>query len=473
MGAFKETPMDKPTPESLVPTPIDYRGVSIDSKRTPINTIQTAITGRRYIVDYYLQNLGRDDEYSGNRRNASSVYQSLKLIKNYELKVTDPLPFNPSSNSTNNESEVVGRTNIYPSFVPNPGDEFIATLRDGRRGVFTVLEPITPLSIYSQTAYTFDFKLKEFLTQKYEDDLNRKVSQVYLFIRDNLDTGLNPIITEEAYIDYQKLIAHRDSMPTLYTNRFFNNEFRTLIIPDQQYPIYDPFHVQFCSAIFGSVKHGIFNSVGLLSITDNLQFTISTIHDLLLEFKECSFNDIQMKFKVISRFSFYNNPALMGTRYIPTDYLVFLPHNAPEYNLGWLGFGGSDGCGCGRPNIDQYIKLEQGKWPEYQFPSYLDEGWSEDTIPTICTNENALGMPDYKRVWSDGYYIFSRDFYSKRPGKYSLVEKLLWDVLTEEMVQPKDLIRLLDESTYWPSLERFYYQPFLYAMIHYAMRGLE
>src|ERR1035437_5683225 len=69
----------------------DFKSTFVDLKWEPRVNLLTHIEGSSWIVNYYSQVITTDSNLSGQQYTKNPVYQSYKLIKDMEMKVTSPL----------------------------------------------------------------------------------------------------------------------------------------------------------------------------------------------------------------------------------------------------------------------------------------------------------------------------------------------------------------------------------------------
>lgn len=442
------------TPVPPKPNPEPYKGVAVDTEEIPFRTLLTHIQGYRYIVKWFHQVLGKDSEYSAHQLNRNPIYQQYQLIHDLEIKIQDPLPATPSFSSENMEGDVRIRGIIYPGTIkPNPGDMFIGSLPNGRPGLFQCAAPIEPKSIFDQTAWSFEAILKNYLSEDEHHKLMNKVVLENYFIRDNLDTGNNPLITSEENGIYEDLQEYRQVIPKLFFDEYYNPEYGTLLVPGQPRLIYDPFITRFISDVFNMQ---LVNQSKVRNISTMAAATrrVVTIFDIFREQRPERLRFALTRIPVIDTHMFRRNPIYNGIRVTGVDSVIFPISNGNMHQTNQDAFRDEGGWDLVPSN---YLK------PNVRVN--LHELFQNETL-----QDNSLSS-DYKLVTADDYYIFSEAFYGHEEGEYSLVEAMVWSVLEGRNVNPRELLRLFREINNWPSLERFYFLPILYWLIPAAIRG--
>lgn len=424
-----------PKPEQPVVNPTPYKGVPVDTQTVPLKTLLTAIEGRRWVVTWFSQVLGGDGETAAQQDSRLAIHQQYKRINNLELKVTDPIPVNPTYNVESTEFEARGRANMYPGVIPNPGDMFIADLGDGRPGLFIVIAPVEQRTIFTQTTYSIEYTLKQYLTASDHLDLLEKSVQEYFFIRDFLDTGINPLITTAAHNQYRELLEMRETLPAEYLNQYIHREFSTLLLPGFEARTYDPFLTGFVDACFGDrVTEVYMRGLNKPTVMDGRDRLPVTVFDAILDLRPRTLKRAERQIKLASTRMFYANPYYGGIRYSGITYVVYPPN--PQAGYTWAG-----------------------------------EDWDSRSLPPPVP-ANADGTRDIPQLFADGHYVFSQAFYTRNTDNLSVLEALVWQMFDNNTVDPAKVLALWDRSYDWDPLSQFYLLPVLYALIPSAMRGL-
>lgn len=439
------------------PNPTAYKDISVDTQYTPVGTILTAIEGKRWVVTWYSQILNRDNQLSTLQSSRLEINQQYKRIRNLELKVTQPLPVNPEFRPESQEFTVRGEANMYPGVRPNLGDLFVATLLDGRVGVFQVSEMPVQLTIYLQTTYRIEYVLREFLTADLQGQLDKKTVKEYQFIQSFLDSGINPVISDEAHAVYQKLMTWQDDVPRYYLTRFFNKEYGTLTLPGQgTATIYDPFITVFIAALWSNANLGPFHGMQFLNVMDGTTRNIQTVLDALLDYDQYLMDVVTTQIPVVSANAFLQDPFLYGASYMGVPYVRWPKFNPDNYTLQFP------------EQKNKIFNLRNGYRTRPQVRYTVDQ-----LFPTLALDPYAQGWSiGIKDTSIDEYYIFSEDFYSRRPENLSALESLVWQTLTTQQIEAGALLALFNDARNWDDLNQFYYYPIICALIPAALRGL-
>lgn len=447
-----------PPPPPFQANKTPYQDIGVDTQYIPLSRLMTLIEGKRWVVDYYSQVLNEDNETSALQTSRFAVNQQYRKISKYELKVITPIPVNPQFNAESQEFTVEGESNLYPGLRPNQGDMFIGTLLDGRKAVFQISDNPETMSIYLQQTYRIRYTMRSWLTEEIYKNLENKVVQRYNFIASFLDSGSNPVISDEAHGAYEKLREWQKSIPLYYLNKFYNQEYNTLIIPGQgNNIIYDPFLTTFVSYIWANMNIGPFHGMNFLNVMDNSIREFKTFFLAILTGQETFLDIVITKIPVVNSWSFLTNPYLQGASFLGVPFVVY-PSSQEYYGPG--------GAGSVKPvavslkpsgKTSRNVRYTMNQ----MFPDSFLSGQYNDTDYSVI-----------KPVTIDDYYILSEDFYAERPENLSLLETLVTNAINLQQVEATALLDLFTASRNWNDLEQFYYLPIICSLIPYANRGL-
>ncbi|CAH0448073.1 virion structural protein [Vibrio phage vB_VpaM_sm033] len=200
----------------------------------------TEIQGNPWTVEtFYSQYLGADDYPRRFDPSLSRTLQQYLATRNLVLKTTSELSFELDEDVITTLS---GTANVYPGIIVNQWDMFVARVKDGRRGLFTVNELPRPLTYLSYTAYEINYQLVEWIKDDTFEKLEAKVVKTLYFNPDNPlcpTDNLVEITSRETII--QRIIKYVD----LYYSYFFDRRNRTFTFDDEGTKTYDNAVVEF------------------------------------------------------------------------------------------------------------------------------------------------------------------------------------------------------------------------------------
>ena len=307
-----------------------YRTSLVDPREYPRGAILTNIQGNPLRVDYYSQVLGADESPAQYDPGQNAVYQQYLHISEYELRMQGGLT--PSNDSATNEMTLEGTAILYPGLIPNRGDVILTDIGDGRAGIFGVTN-VEQRSLFKQTAYEITFRLLRYLTQLEKTDLQQKTVEDYLFRKDFITYGRYPFITREEEVRQKSVETAIRELKQIFLFHFYSASGRCLMIPNQEYPTYDPYWAKaFTSVVNVNDDHRI-GKIQLLNCGDYGLGDFKTIWDMLLEQND----DLRpLVFKKVgllpvTRFSY--NAAMKSVRWSDAEFVVS-PQEDPE-NVDW------------------------------------------------------------------------------------------------------------------------------------------
>lgn len=462
MPTFNTTPPPAQTlPPSVTPTELNYRGITNDVAQNKISTLTTHIQGSRWVVNWYSQLLAEDGETRALSPNMLEIHQQYACIENTEVKVPTAIPMNPMVDVNSQELEAKGNLNVYANtIIPKKDDHFTARLPDGRMGLFIVVNTPEVKSMFKQASYSVDFGLLRIATQEDLTLLRRRTVESYVFIRDRIGTGVNPILLRSEYQTYDVLKGWEARIPQIYMSRFFDKEYATLTVPGQALPTFDPFHAYFCQAIFGSMTSGIGIGLRHIPVMDGQRHGFLTLWDMLLSLDAHVMQQVTARIPCIDTSSFINNPYMRGVRYSGMKRVLY-PINPIWLNAQSLHF---------IPDFRVYPLIPTARLVP-NIRATLASLFPAQVLPTAPAVASA-SIRDIRPVTYDDCYVLSEHFYARDDANLSLLEKIVWDALETSYVNPEDLLTLINLSERWSGLEQFYYLPILYALIPAATRGI-
>lgn len=461
MGLFDEDALPGAQRVNPIPNVKEYETARVNTEDQPVGTLLTHIAGMRWIPRAFLsQVMGQDEETSSYQGKLRPINRQFRLIRDMEIKVQTPAPNNPSVDNQNQEFTIKGTARVYPgTVIPNPGDMIIGETADGRMAIYQICDTVTPLTIFKRTAYEFEYVMYSWWTQRLEDEMFKGVIATYYFVRDNIDAGLNPLIAEQDWGTWQELTRIENHFPQAFVNRYVSREYSTFLLPGQMTTIYDPFHASFCNILFRP-DIGIFGGANLIPVEDGSNATRLTVHSALLQLNPYTMQDVLVKVPIIPARAFLSEPFTGGIRFCGTNWVVYPPEDRS------LLFSGNP------PGGINSLELTKGITAPVKARVKLSDAFPDEYLGDPLFPNPKFDGKAYYPVTYDDFYIFSEAFYAEEESEMSMVEVMVWRTLKENLVNPKDLIELFKESENWPVLDQFYLQPFLYAMIPAAYRGV-
>lgn len=438
-------------PHAPVISKPEYRGVTVDTRYTPNAALLSHVEGSSWTVNYYSQVLAADSPLAGQSVTMNAINQQYKLIKGMEFKVTSPL--NTSQDPVSKSMIITGAANIYPFLIPNEGDMFLADVGDGREGIFKITATERK-SVFKETIHTVEYQLIDYSTDLRRGDLNAKTVQVLQFVRDFMNYAQNPLLEEDDYTTMRELQMRYGEIASRYFRMFTSNEYKTLLVPGQEFPIYDHFLTNAIMAMFNTYDAPEIRNVRKLNVDGDDLMKCVTIWDVLRERDITLLKYCNRKVGLVSVRSFERNPMMEGIYHSGISYVVYPkdPELLVDYQL--------------KPR-EKAMALEVMKDTPSQVRR-LEDLLGDKTFEGLTLPDS----PPIRKVLVDDYYVLSQQFYDDvNPGQ-SLLELCVRDYLTDKAPNNKALLALCDTYHAWGGLERYYYIPILLILIKASIRSI-
>jgi hypothetical protein len=410
----------------------EWQDIIVDTTYDPDSTILVNIEGSPWTVDYFSQVLNSDSALSGQSVNREAIYQQYAKINSMILKVTTPLA--QTQDDETKAMVVTGAANVYPFLIPNAGDMFLADIGDGREAVFQITNSERK-TIFKNTCYSIEYMLIDYATDLRKGDLLSKVVKEYFYVNSYLMYGRNPLVTKEEWINMTALGEIRTLLTNEYFDHFSSTEYKTLMLPDQTHPTYDPFLMKNITKFFSN-KDSFKIRMNRILNCDGDEGTLSpTIWDAMVKRDARVTRRMAKQVGVVPVSTFPWDPVFEGIYYSGFSYVVY--PTDPVY-------------GIDKPT---YMTRKQVR-PNVLKPS---------KIPSIIGTLDGVAL--ITPVLTDTYYIFSEAFYTQTSPGQSVLELCVWDYLSHKAIETHKLVALANDVDNWGEMERFYFIPFILILI--------
>lgn len=431
-----QNPVDVP---QLHVTDPGYSGIAVDTRYTPIASLMQHIAGSSWTVDYYSQVIDTDSSLGGQRPTSSAVYQQYKKIERLVMRVTSPLA--QGQNPETKAMSYMGKAIVH-SFIPNDGDMFLADIGDSQVATFRVMNTVK-LAVFKEAAYEIDYEVgtteEEFLA-----DLENKTVQHLVYRADKLVHGESPIILRslDALLDQAANITQ--VILTQYFSRFFNSEYRTLIVPEQAKSVYDPFLMNFMQHLLRSDDFHQMGNIRTLNVQDDGVYLHNNLWSAVLHQDEMLLKDGFTRAGLTETFRFEVNPFFSGIRFTGVPLVVY-----PKEPM--VGIHGVTAQSIKELATDVITPSTGGNLELFEDPN------------TGALPSNTVRAGIY-RVTFDDYYVLSHNFYDNLNAR-STLEWLVRKHIRREAIDLQQLIEIAQAFTQWGLVEQFYYTPLVLAML--------
>ena len=439
-----------PTTDPLVPvetisiTSGNYLGIANDNNVTPINTLLEHVEGASWTIDWYSQILTINSQLASQQASTSAAFQQYNKIQNLEVKVTSPLA--QSQDPITKVFTYSGTALIYSLLIPNEGDMFVANIGDGQLAIFTVTAT-TKKSVFTKSAYEISYTITT-TDPTYIQDLEAKTISRYVYRKDFLTYGQNPLVIQSDNDVLLGLGATYRTLALQYFPRFFNKEFKTFTAPGQQSAIYDPFLTDFIFKMFGSDDSPVLQELRRLNVSDDPVMIQDNIWTALMNQEPLYLQTGFTKVGLVSTSMFTYDPFFNSIRYTGIDFCVY-PQN-PVLNI---------------TNTDTWTVKTLSPVTLVEVP-----GGSSTITPPIAGSTTPTY--DIYPVLNDTYYVLSSNFYNASANQSNL-ENAVSAFLAGQAIDLILLSRISKEFMTWGLLEQYYYVPILLLLIRASVRSYQ
>lgn len=439
-------PVELNTPDIETNT---YLGIVADNASEPISEMVAYISGMPWTVTYYSQLVGKHNDVRELDVGENGAYQQYQKINQVQIKVKSDL--NASYNSEEDITSVTGNATVV-GLVPNVHDYFVASAGTRNTGIFRVTDRRRN-TFNRGSIYEIDYVLVGYIETDQKPlyaNLESKVVRQYFFSIERLSEGLAPVLKREEYQTSKDLAALQVKMIHFYFQRFFNRSCNTLIVPGQDFRVYDVRLMNFILSILNREDASELKEMSIASLDHDRYLKEPTLLTALLERDEEVIHRSQQRQGLVTTRCFNLSSFLKGVAYWNLQFVVYpkeihltqqrvfsdpIPPTLSDHEL-------SSEC-----------LMESDVWMERN--AYTK---GEETFPLI------------KSVLIDDYYILSQAFYESGT-ELSALEILVRDYLRNHTLDIPMLMAVLKHYFDWPVLEQFYYGPILLVLIKNLIRG--
>lgn len=443
-----------PPPVPVVP-PVavspEYRGVTVDSRYTPLQSLLSHVEGSSWTVHFYTQIVDDDDPLSGQKLNRGGAQQQYRLIKNFELKVSSPLT--ASQDEQSRAMVVNGTANVYSSLKPNDGDVFLADVGDGKEGVFEIRKS-RRMGVLKDAIHEIEYQLVDYATPERLADLKAKTVKVEVFVRSQLDTNQTPFLAEGDYLQRQELKSCVSEVAEVYFSTFLQREYMTLTVPDQNQETYDPFLVDAVLALFTTDQAQDLRYVRQLNCAGDEVMKATTIWDVLLNRTPMLLPRVSRQMGIVRARSFEPRAVLEGIFHSGITYVVYPLE--PERSL--------------RSSDLRRQKVTVGSITRPAPINTLDAALDTPVLSGLDNVQGNGGMDMLPTAGSTPYYVFSQAFYENQPN-VSRLELQVRAFLAGKAMDPAQLLEMIKTYVGWEAIDQYYYAPVLILLIQAYLRG--
>lgn len=408
----------------------EYKDVQSDTRYESYRDLTIYLEGSTWIVDLYSRVINEDTENTSYDRSLHASLQNYRHIRGYELKVTQGLQ--KEYNSEKGKFIVTGAANVYPGFTLNVGDNFIAEIGEGKLGHFNIKE-VTPKTIYKERAYSITYQMIDVVDDSYLRDLNKKVVETLVFVRDAVRYGCNPVYALDDYRLRETCINTYHGLSNYYIREFFYNQDSTICLGSSSINIYDPFVVRFFLAIVDSSENPLVKQIRKHIVNTTYDKNILTVFDALLDKDFWKLATADNEMSLISNKIFRNHqPYAGGIAYTKLSKVIYPSRYNPNYHLREGHIEIHRDLGLEKPKLDKpytpnnYTPDQSltgnGEtcpiFPDYQHPKSVSQELAE-------YDEKIKNRPTHDENGNYINYVKDKEIELKRKGQFPFTDKYI------------------------------------------------
>lgn len=431
--------------------PSSYSSIIHDDKEIPLHTLVAYVEGSPWTLDeYFSQIVSEHNDLREIDPEEPNIYQQYLTIHNLEIKVDSPLQ--PSYDTETGITTTVGGGNVYASVIPNPSDYFTAQAFGQEKALYRVVS-VERKSFQHRSVYHIDYTLVGYVgstANALTNSLREKSIRDMYFDRDRLIDGKQTTVRLKDHETYKTLLSAYRSIVQSYFKHFFNRRYMTLVLPGQEFAIYDSHLVMYLLSIVDTDDSNLIQHVRLPPTDHSLYLGQETIWDALYKRNYSFINLIHKKMALVSRQSFLSLSYGKGAHYSSMDYFVYCKTPDESFNVKELP----------KPTLSEPLELIQTENRHGTLSSLLTETYTDSNITA------RILYP----CMADDFYVLSSNFYNDTNNK-SLLEICVKDLLKRLSINLNYLLKIIEVYPNWSRLEQFYYAPIILTLIKQSAVG--
>ena len=448
IASFEPGVAVEPTPNLPKIEPASYQSIVNDDNTKPLRSLIAYIEGAPWAVDYYSQIVSTHNDLREIDPGQPGVYQQYQKINGLEIRVSTPLS---TTYDTNNAiTGVSGSGLLYPFIIPNISDYFVTDADDQKQGLFRVTN-VNRKTFNRDSAFEIEYEMVGYVdvVSTLYNDLIAKVIKNYYFSKDRLIEGKDPIIRSEEYQNLSSLSGWYQTVVQHYFSTFFNAKYGTLVLPGQDYGIYDSFLVDYLLKITDSFDAFEIRQMKQITIDNDLYLKQPQFWSLMFNRDYLGLLECNTRMEPVNKKAFNSNSFLKGLAFSNLEYILY-----PDL-----------------PDTSSIVHSTPSAKP-ISLVDLIETTNVNGTLATLLTDtftDVNTTYPYIRPVTVDDYYVLSSDFYNATANQ-TLLEQLTKDYLKSQTINLNKLVKLCEKYRTWARLEQFYYGPILLTLIKEADR---
>lgn len=417
-----------------------YHGIVIDDNQTPLRSLIAYVDGAVWTVNYYQQVIGSSNDIRELDIQQPAVYQQYNKIHNLDLRVEDALA--SSYDQPTGITKVTGSAIVFNFILPNTYDYFVVKVADGRDALFRITD-VQRKTFNRDSVFYLEYDLVGYLSDlnPLYENLELKVIRELYYDRSRFVEGSAPLLTGAIKNSINSLSTNYSDIVTYYFKTFYNSKYTTILVPGQEYAIYDSYLASYLLRIVDSLDAPEIAHMRLLQTDSDRYMQQSQFWEILLNKDPGGLPRCNQQMGLVLTGLFNVNALIQGAAYCNMDYLVY-PID-PDTTINTKNQ---------RPLVISDKKIID---PPYVVGDYTD-----------ATGVTKLINP----VMKDEYYVFSVDFYTTGTN-LPILDGLVLDYLNNRSIDLLKLVAICDDYKQWGRVEQYYYGPIILTLIKEALRS--
>lgn len=420
-----------------------HKDVVVDSRYENLANLITHVEGANWKVTYYQQVLDESTGLAGQNIGKDEIYQQYIKIEGFVLKVDTALTW--SQNQERKSGSVSGSATVFPPFIPNAGDMFVADVGDGEPAIFQINES-EKLSWFKQAAYKVEYTVVDYARGIRIVDLDNKVIDTRYFEMDYLEHGQNPILLKNEEKLYKTILHYQPIILENYFKKYYSTRYRCMVLPRSDMFIYDHFLTRCISRWFNSDHYHKLSELNVLPHEHLRVLKAESVFDMLEDGDYYASRDIFTKVGMVSPKTLSSEAEIPQLSYVGLDQVIVPIDHRYSIDLN---------------DRDGTRNLNKSPSP---IPNFLyDQEFQHEFNGTSL-------LPDINLANS---YIFSESFYQFNTSGMSQIELQVYRHLEGNNITADVMFELLKTYMRWSTLQQFYLTPILHLLMIASIRKLK
>jgi hypothetical protein len=445
-------------PANIVTTP----EVVIDQEKSNFNSLipESSVLavlkypeGYPWTVDYYGQIVNENNTLNTFDPNMPNLLNPYYKVKQLILQVSSPLT--SSYDATSGITTITGAAITPYKITPNPGDVFLAKVDTAEDAIF-IINSVNRKTYRKDTLYEISYTLSFYKSANplWIDNLESRVQDVYYFNPDTNYFNRDHLIAPETKEATDRLNSLLFLSKSLYFSKFFDTETSTLVVPGQEFKLYDHRLIKFITKTNDVLEHPNISKMYINNAYDNYYMNQDSILDLILKRDIIALPAIVKRHKFIDTSYFRNIPKLNNLLSIGIDYCLY-PIDAnkkTQYN-----------------NSPYYIDPTTDDASPYTVYNHTVDANNNFILANIPVDTLTGTKNTIHEVFLNNYYVVSENFYNyvndqsaANANSISFIEFNIYKFLNKEAISKKDLYVCIKSFESWDDITQFYLLPVLW-----------